>query len=166
MLGVATLIVVLSVMNGVARRNDQKHHRLEGHVTVYAAGPGGIGDYDDAIRKIVAIPGVVSAIPKAEGQIMVSIVATRQARWPRVWRYDELKQKDLLAGRISAGGMEPLARGEGVLIGKRMAENMGIEVGDDITLISPEGRATVVGPGAACQGIPGGGYIFDRHVRL
>src|ERR1700761_1528026 len=70
-LGVATLIVVLAVMNGVRGELIKSIIGLEGHVTVYAEGRG-IDRYDELSKNILTIPGVKSALPKVEGQIMAS----------------------------------------------------------------------------------------------
>jgi len=143
-LGVATLIVVLAVMNGVRGELIKSIIGLEGHVTVYAEGRG-IDHYDDLAKNIMTIPGVKAALPKIEGQIMASYKGQATGAMVVGYRYDDLKQKDLLMKRIVAGDASALDRGEGVIIGKRMAEKMGLQVGDDITLISPEGRSTVAG---------------------
>ena len=143
-LGVATLIVVLAVMNGVRGELIKSIIGLEGHVSVYADGRG-IDHYDDLSKTLMTVPGVKAALPKVEGQIMASYKGQATGAMVVGYRYNDLKQKDLLMKRIVAGDAGALDRGEGVIIGKRMAEKMGLRVGDDITLISPEGRSTVAG---------------------
>src|SRR5271170_5323369 len=69
-LGVATLIVVLAVMNGVRGELIQSIIGLEGHVSVYAMSGKGISDYDDLSKQIATLPGIAGAVPKIEGQIM------------------------------------------------------------------------------------------------
>ena len=143
-LGVATLIVVLAVMNGVRGELIKSIIGLEGHVSVYSDA-GSIGHYDDLAKNILTIPGVKAALPKVEGQIMASYKGRSTGAMVIGYRNDDLKNKDLLIKRIVAGDVGAFERGEGVIIGKRMAEKMGLLVGDDITLISPEGRSTVAG---------------------
>lgn len=143
-LGVATLIVVLSVMNGVRAELINSIIGLEGHVTVYSREQG-ITDYDALTRELSASIGVKHAMPKVEGQIMVSHGSAAAGAMVAAFRPEDLQKKELLVQKISQGGVEALARGEGVVIGKRMAERMGVEIGDSITLISPEGRATIAG---------------------
>src|ERR1700761_7790364 len=70
-LGVATLIVVLAVMNGVRGELIQSIIGLEGHVSIYSTARG-ISDYDQLSSRIAQLPGVKSAIPKIDGQIMAS----------------------------------------------------------------------------------------------
>jgi lipoprotein-releasing system permease protein len=143
-LGVATLIVVLAVMNGVRGEMIKSVIGLEGHVTVYASGHGMSG-YDDIDKKIAVLPGVKSVLPKVEGQIMATYRGQASGAMVSAYRFDDLQKKQLLVSRISDGTIAPLEHGEGVVIGSRMAEKMGIHVGDFITLISPEGRATIAG---------------------
>lgn len=144
-LGVATLIVVLAVMNGVRGELIQSIIGLEGHVTVYANGSRGINDYDALSRELAALPGVKSVAPKIEGQIMASYHGQAMGAMVSGYRFDDLKQKNLLVKKITEGDIGAFERGEGVIIGKRMAEKMGLRVGDSLTLISPEGRSTVAG---------------------
>lgn len=144
-LGVATLIVVLAVMNGVRGEMISSIIGLEGHVTVYASPARGIDDYDALSAKLAAIPGVQHAMPKVEGQIMASHGGHAIGAMVAGFRPQDLQKKTLLVKKIVAGDISALERGEGVIIGRRMAEKMGIAPGDAITLISPEGRATIAG---------------------
>lgn len=144
MLGVATLIVVLSVMNGVRGELVKSIVGLEGHVSVYGAS-GGIAAYDEIAERIAVLPGVKYVLPRIEGQIMLSFKGQAVGAMAGGYRAADLPKKELLASKISGGGVEKLAAGEGVVIGSRLAEKMGIQIGDSVTLISPEGRATVAG---------------------
>lgn len=143
-LGVATLIVVLAVMNGVRGELINSIIGLEGHVTVYSNARG-IADYEKISGDALGIAGVKSAIPKVEGQIMASAGGTSVGAMVSGLRAEDLEKKPLLIRKIATEELEALKRGEGVIIGKRMAEKMRLHVGDNITLISPQGRATVAG---------------------
>lgn len=143
-LGVATLIVVLAVMNGVRGEMIKSIIGLEGHVTVLSAS-GGIQGYEDLAKHIAEMPGVKSALPKVEGQIMASYKGSATGSMVVGYRFDDLKMKPLLVDRLVEGDLGALQRGEGIVIGQRMAEKMGLRLGDSLTLISPEGRATVAG---------------------
>ncbi|MBY0408396.1 MAG: ABC transporter permease, partial [Rickettsiales bacterium] len=143
-LGVATLIVVLAVMNGVRGELIKSIIGLEGHVSVVAGGSG-IEDYAKLAEQISAMPGVASALPKVEGQIMASYRGQATGAMVVGYRFDDLRQKPLLVDRMVEGDIAALHTGEGIVIGQRMAEKMGLKVGDALTLISPEGRATVAG---------------------
>jgi lipoprotein-releasing system permease protein len=143
-LGVATLIVVLAVMNGVRGELIKSIIGLEGHVSVYSEG-NGIDDFEALSEKIRALPGVKNAIPKIEGQIMVSHKGAASGAMVAGLRSEDLAKKELLVSKITQGNLSAFERGEGIIIGSRMAEKMGVALGDEITLISPEGRATVAG---------------------
>ncbi len=143
-LGVATLIVVLAVMNGVRGEMIKSIVGLEGHVSVYSNSRG-ISDYQAVSDAIMAVPGVKSAVPKIEGQIMATFHGQATGAMVSGYRYNDLQHKYLLVKRITEGDIGAFERGEGVIIGKRMAEKFGLSIGQDLTLISPEGRATVAG---------------------
>jgi lipoprotein-releasing system permease protein len=144
-LGVATLIVVLSVMSGVRAEMIKSIIGLEGHVTAYANGPRGVDDYEGLTAELAKLPGVAYAIPKIEGQIMASHRGAASGALVAGFRAEDLPKKPLLMEKITQGDVQALLRGEGVVIGKRMADRLGIRLGDEITLISPEGRATIAG---------------------
>lgn len=143
-LGVATLIVVLSVMNGVRSELINSIIGLEGHVTVYS-NERGIGDYEKISADLAAIPGVKMAIPKVEGQIMASFNGIATGAMVSAFRPDDIDKKSLLTQKILPEQLEAFKRGEGVLVGKRMTEKLRLDVGDNLLLISPEGRATIAG---------------------
>ena len=143
-LGVMTLIVVLSVMNGVRQEMVKSIIGLEGHVTVTSTA-GGLTDYDAMAKHIALMPGVASAMPKIEGQIMASFHGRAVGAQVAAYRAEDLANKKLLTDKISEGDIEALKREEGIAIGSRMAERLGLSLGDSLMLISPEGRATVAG---------------------
>ncbi len=143
-LGVMTLIVVLSVMNGVRQEMVKSIIGLEGHVTVVSTA-GGLTDYDAMSTHIAEMSGVASAMPKIEGQIMASFHGHAVGAQVVAYRAEDLPNKKLLTDKISEGDIEALKREEGIAIGSRMAERLGLSLGDSLMLISPEGRATVAG---------------------
>ncbi len=143
-LGVATLIVVLAVMNGVRGELINSIIGLEGHVTVYS-NSGGIADYENISAELAKIPGVQTVLPKVEGQIMASHDGIASGAMVSGFRLPDIERKPLLMKKISDGGLEAFGRSEGVIIGKRMAEKMRLNIGDDLLLISPEGRSTIAG---------------------
>ncbi len=142
-LGVATLIVVLSVMRGVRTEMTESIVGLEGHVTVAQRGQG-IPEFDNLVGLLKKQPGVKTALPVVQGQVMVSYHGTANGAMVTGIRVEDLAAKPLLTKKID-GDLEAFKRGEGVIIGSRMAERIGVHIGDSITLISPEGRATPAG---------------------
>lgn len=143
-LGVATLIVVLAVMNGVRGELIKSIIGLEGHVSVYSVSRG-ISDYNIVVDTISALPSITSVVPKIEGQIMASHKGVAMGAMVAGIRARDLKHKPLLLNKIVEGDIGAFERGAGIIIGQRMAEKMGIKVGDMLTLVSPEGRATIAG---------------------
>lgn len=165
-LGVATLIVVLSVMNGVRDEMIKSVIGLEGHISVYGDSQG-ISNYNDVAKNIVNIPGVVSAIPKVEGQIMASVKGLATGAQVVAYRSQDLQYKKLLTDKIKQG---EISNGESILIGSRMAEKMGLRLRDSLTLISPEGRATIAGLVPRVKAYPIGGiftigmFVYDNNL--
>jgi lipoprotein-releasing system permease protein len=142
-LGVATLIVVMAVMNGFRQELLGRILGINGHVGIYGAGPAiaGFDPLADAIRKL---PGVVRAIPTVEGQVMATSQGGASGAVVRGVRPDDLMARDIVRKGMS-GDPELFRAGDAVMIGYRLAEKLGLQVGDTITLISPKGNATAFG---------------------
>lgn len=151
-LGVATLIVVLAVMNGVRAEMIHNIIGIEGHVTVYPKHTPSsknnkpvIAEYQKTVSELATIKGVDFTIPKISGQIMASANRVSIGAMVVAFRADDIDKKPLLVQKIASEGLVALKHGDGVVVGKLMAQKMGLEIGDNITLISPEGRATIAG---------------------
>jgi lipoprotein-releasing system permease protein len=144
-LGVATLIIVMSVMNGFRAELLGRILGLNGHFVVQAPGGGPLEGYDAAAERLAAITGVALAAPIIEGQVMAT--ANRGASGALVRGIDpaKLKARRIVAGNISAGGLAEFAGKDAVLIGGRLAAKLGLRVGDRLTLISPQSTATALG---------------------
>lgn len=142
-LGVATLIIVMSVMNGF--RIELVNHILgvNGHIAVAEYGRD-ISDYKSKITQIETFPEVKRAGATIEAQIMAT--ANNRNNGVIVRGHDEkyFKDSDLIAKNIKMGSLQGIEKG-GVAIGSRLAMNLGVHVGDNITLISPRGRTTPFG---------------------
>lgn len=144
-LGVATLIVVLAVMHGVREELIKSIVGLEGHVTIQS-GPRGMEDYDNFVQQLKKMQGVKTAVPIVHGQVMASYKGAAMGAMVTALRLDDLKaSKPLLLEKTTPQAAEAFARGEGILVGSRLADRLGVSVGDALMLISPEGRATVAG---------------------
>jgi lipoprotein-releasing system permease protein len=142
-LGVATLIVVMAVMNGFRQELLSRILGVNGHVSVY--GPGlTLPDFDPLAEAIRRIPGVVRVIPTVEGQVMATSQAASSGAMVRGVRPRDLLDREVFT-RNMRGDPAPFAAGEGVVIGRRLAEKLGLGIGDRITLISPKGSATAFG---------------------
>ncbi|MDO8840552.1 MAG: lipoprotein-releasing ABC transporter permease subunit [Parvibaculum sp.] len=143
MLGVATLIIVMSVMNGFRTELLSKILGLNGHMFVRGIGMH-VMDYDTKAARIGEIPGVVSVMPLVEGQVMVSSPQNAGGAIVRGMRERDLKNLTVVSDSIVAGSLDGFDEG-GVVIGSRMAQSLGLLVGDNITLLSPRGAITPFG---------------------
>jgi lipoprotein-releasing system permease protein len=141
-LGVATLIIVMSVMNGFRQELLARILGLNGHITVYAPA-GGFKDYDGLARVISELPGVIGAYPLVEGQVMVAHQGMARGALVRGVAPEDLLRRPIVAQNIAGGALSEFD--DGVVIGQRMAEQMGLGVGDEITIISPMGNTTAFG---------------------
>ena len=144
-LGVATLIIVMSVMNGFRAELIGRILGLNGHVGVYAAGGSGIADFDPLSVSLAEIPGVIAVTPQVEGQVMASRGSTNLGAVVRGVRWSDLAARRPLWNALSDEAIASFRDEGGLLVGKSMAFKMGLKVGDTITLTSARGEATAFG---------------------
>jgi lipoprotein-releasing system permease protein len=144
-LGVATLIIVMSVMNGFRQELLGRILGLNGHLGVYGL-ERSLTDYDAVAGRIRGVPGVVSATPIVEGQVLLtSEQGGASGGLARGVRPADLRARGLVAQNITLGSLERFEGDDAIVIGTRLAQRMRITVGDKITLVSPQGRTTVFG---------------------
>ena len=144
-LGVATLIIVMSVMNGFRAELIGRILGLNGHVGVYAAGGSGIAEFDPLSVSLAEIPGVIAVTPQVEGQVMASRGKTNLGAVVRGVRWSDLAARRPLWNALSDEAIAGFRDDGGLLIGKSMAFKMGVNVGDTVTLTSARGEATAFG---------------------
>ncbi|TNC98315.1 MAG: lipoprotein-releasing system permease protein [Stygiobacter sp.] len=142
-LGVATLIVVMAVMNGFRQELLTRILGINGHMGVYGTGPA-LAPFDPLAQAIRALPGVVRVIPTVEGQVMATSASSASGAIVRGVRPDDLLAREIFAKGLGGSG-EEFKAGDGVLVGYRLAEKLGLQIGDTVTLISPKGNATAFG---------------------
>ena len=144
-LGVAALIIVMSVMNGFRAELFDKIVGLNGHAIVQGY-EGRLTDWktiSDTARKL---PGVTSAIPLIEQPLMASANGRVEGVLVRGLRVEDIRGNKVIAGNVLSGNIASITPASGrVAIGSRLAETLGAYVGSQISLISPEGRSTPVG---------------------
>ena len=146
MLGVATLIIVMSVMGGFRQELLGRILGLNGHLGVYAADRGNLRDFDAIAATIRRLPNVVSATPIVEGQVLLTGAgSTATGGLARGIRPEDLRARPIIAENIRAGSLANFEGEDAVAIGTRLAFRLGLSIGDKITLVSPQGRATVIG---------------------
>lgn len=143
-LGVATLIIVMAVMNGFRSEITSKILGFTGHIVVSHA-PGGVEDYQKVTEEISALGEVTSATPLINGQVMVT--HGNQAMGALVKAIDpkDLPSRPLIADNLVGGTVEDFSSDDAIIMGTQLAINLGVFVGDRITLIAPKGRATAIG---------------------
>ncbi len=144
MLGVATLIIVMAVMNGFRNELFAKILGLNGHIIVNKIG-GEFDDYNEVAKRAARVPGVKAAMPLIEGQVMVSSPAQATGALVRGMTEESLKALPLIANNIRYGSLNGFGSGRGIVIGTRLANSLRVNVGDTITLISARGAQTPFG---------------------
>jgi lipoprotein-releasing system permease protein len=142
-LGVATLIIVMAVMNGFRQELFNKMLGLNGHVVVHSLT--NFTDYDDVATKIRAVPGVKFALPLVEGQVMVSTPSMSSGALVRGLREADLKQLKAVSNNIRFGTLDNFDQVPGVALGTRLANQLNIRVGDQVSLLTPRGASTALG---------------------
>ncbi len=143
-LGVAALIVITSVMNGVKTEMLKHFIGWSGHINAYS-NSGVIDNYDSIINWLNSVPGVTDAMATVEGQVMATANHRAYGAQVLALRYDDLIKKQDIVKKIVSGSLDGFKSGDGIIIGERFAENLGVQIGDPVTLISPEGRQTIAG---------------------
>ncbi len=146
LLGVATLIIVMAVMNGFRNQLFEKILGLNGHLVVYKlASAGPFDDYEQLAAKIKALPGIKTAVPLIEGQVLVSSNIAGLGGLVRGMNEEGMRSLPLVANNILQGTIDGFDTQDGIAIGTRLAQALGVKYGDSITLISPRGTQTPFG---------------------
>ncbi len=158
-LGVATLIIVMSVMNGFRAELLGRILGLNGHVTITRYSEP-LADYDRLAGVVRDIDGVVSVTPLVEGQVMATANSVAGGGLVRGVREADFRAREALAKGLVRGSLDGFDDGAGVIIGVRMANRLRLRVGDNITLISPKGTQTAFGTVPRLKAYPVLG-VFD-----
>lgn len=146
MLGVATLIIVMSVMNGFRHELYQKVLGLNGHMVVNKPGED-FNDYKAVTERLKKLPGVAHVAPLVEGQAMVSSDQKSQGAFVRGITEEGIKGLEMVSGKehMRFGTFDGFDNSGGIAIGMRMAAAHGVNVGHSLTLIQPRGKVTPFG---------------------
>ncbi|MCO5164391.1 MAG: lipoprotein-releasing ABC transporter permease subunit [Mesorhizobium sp.] len=155
MLGVATLIIVMAVMNGFRTELLTRILGINGHLILQPIDRP-LDDYAEVAARIAGVPGVKYTIPLVEGQVLASGRQGTAGTGALVKgiREADLKNIPLVAGNVRQGELNGFETSEGVAIGTRMAENLGLGLGDLITLVSPDGDITPLGTNPRVKAYP------------
>ncbi len=144
-LGVAALIIVMSVMNGFRAELFDKIVGLNGHAIVQGF-DGRLTGWEQIAERARKTPGVTSALPLIEQPLMASANGRVEGVLVRGMRVQDFQNNPTISGNVVAGDMKSVQPGSGAIgIGSRLAQTLGAYPGSEISLISPEGRSTVVG---------------------
>lgn len=143
-LGVATLIVVMAVMNGFRAKITEKILGLSGHIYI-SSYERVIYDFENLTNSLKKIEGVVSVSPIVDGQAMVTTKATTTGAIIKGIRLEDISKKPLIAKNIKDGHLSDFTGQNRVILGTKLAQRLGVFVGEKVTLISPNGRATALG---------------------
>jgi lipoprotein-releasing system permease protein len=144
MLGVATLIIVMAVMNGFRAQLIDKILGLNGHVIVQAMDTK-LTDYADVSARIAKVPGVASATPLVEGQALASGPNTSSGALVRGIREQDLPHVPGIYNNVRLGTLANFDKSGGVAIGTRLATQLGLTVGENLTIVIPRGSVTPFG---------------------
>jgi lipoprotein-releasing system permease protein len=143
-LGVATLIIVMSVMNGFKAELLNRILGINGHISIVATAGFPFNNYKKAVQDLENIDGIELALPIIEKQLLVSSPHSAEGAMVRgIDKADILKQKVLRNG-FNKIDMETYD-GDVVVLGDKLAKKLGVYTGDEITLISPNGKITAFG---------------------
>ena len=153
MLGVATLIVVMSVMNGFHLELMSKIIGINGHVFLQGVETP-LNDYDAVGKRLEQVPGVTLVIPMVEGAAGVSSPYQQSGALVRGIREEDIKRLPGIAGNVRRGTLEGFDTAGGVAIGAKMAEQLSVRVGDTISVLTAKGAATPFGVAPRIKAYP------------
>ena len=163
MLGVATLIVVMSVMNGFRTELVDRILGINGHLIIYSKNERTIPDYTKIINKILDTPNVVAVTAHLEGQALaknknsISGVIIRGSKW------SDLAAKKLLWKSLNQSTISNFKDKQNIIMGYRLGQKLNLKVGDFVSLISPNGMETALGVLPVNQNFKIGGF-FDMGM--
>lgn len=143
LLGVATLIIVMSVMNGFREELMTRILGLNGHINLYAQ-TGFINEYDTLAAEAMQVTGVESAIPGIEKQALMTIGQNATGVLVRGLRDRDFSAKPILSESLISGTLIDF-QGNGAFIGSAMSDRLDLRLGENFVLVSPSGRTTPFG---------------------
>ena len=158
-LGVATLIVVMSVMNGFRAELVNRILGINGHLIVYKKNEPLISNYNEIVRQIMDVKNVVAVTPHLEGQALaktkngVTGVVIRGTNW------SDLAPKKLLWDSLDDDTFDNFKNKKNIIVGYRLGQRLNVKVGDFISLISPNGTQTALGTLPLSQNFVVGGFF-------
>jgi lipoprotein-releasing system permease protein len=144
MLGVATLIIVMAVMNGFRQELLDKILGLNGHLLIQPL-ERPLTDWAAVADRVSKVPGVRLAAPIVEGQALASSPFNASGVLVRGIRGADLAKLGSIAQNIKQGTLDGFDQGQGIAIGSRLADQLSLRAGDNLTLVAPRGAVTPMG---------------------
>jgi lipoprotein-releasing system permease protein len=151
-LGVATLIIVMSVMNGFRQELLTRIIGMNGQISVQNAHNGPLMNFDEIAAKARTVPGVKYVFPIIAQQAMVMYQSQARGAIIHGIRRSDLEKRDIIAKNIKAGSLESFGKStdpnhlsDTIIMGRRLAESLGLRIGDRFSLVSPQGNTTAFG---------------------
>ncbi len=143
LLGVMSLIITLAIFNGFRDELIGLILGLNGHISVEST-QGKVGDFDALAQRIRAVPGVVNVVPQVDGQAIASAGSSFTGAVVRGVRPEDLKGLTIVSSKLVGGSLDGLDD-DSVVIGYALARQLGITLGGELTLITPNGPVTAFG---------------------
>ncbi len=144
MLGVATLIIVMSVMNGFRAELMSRVLGLNGQMGVYPAWGSRLDDYENRMKSVLEIDGVTAVVPVVDGQVMASAGDNSSGAMVRGMQALDFESRPILKDKYKGLDLNEFTDAQ-VIMGYRLARRLGVRIGDSVTLISPKGNITAFG---------------------
>ncbi len=144
MLGVATLIIVMAVMNGFRKELLDKIIGLNGHLLIQPL-ESPLTDWEAVTERLSKVAGVKLVAPIVEGQALAASPFNGSGVLVRGMRASELAKLPAIVGHIEQGSLDGFDRGQGLMIGRRLADQLSLRSGDNVTLVAPKGAVTPMG---------------------
>ncbi|HEX4238996.1 MAG TPA: lipoprotein-releasing ABC transporter permease subunit [Xanthobacteraceae bacterium] len=144
MLGVATLIIVMAVMNGFRQELLSKILGLNGHLLIQPL-ESPLTDYAAVADRVSKVDGIYLAAPLVEGQALASSPFNASGVVMRGMLGADVAKLSQISSNVKQGTLDGFDNGQGLAIGSRLAEQLSVRAGDNITLVSPRGAVTPMG---------------------
>lgn len=143
-IGVATLIIVMSVMNGFRYELVNRILGINSHLTIYSRAEG-IKDYKSIIEDLKNNPEIKYVNPIVESQVMISAKGRANGGLVKGIKIEDLKYKKLIRNNIIYGNIDNLKDKNAIIIGISLANNLNLDINDKVKILSPESNNTIIG---------------------
>ncbi len=167
--GVMALIVVMSVMNGMRDEMMSKLIGVNGHIFLQPVDTP-MTDYKELTATLEKVPGVTMAFPMVESAAGISSPQNQTGALVRGVTEADVKRLPGIVGNVKQGTLDNFDKAEGVAIGQRMAENLGVRVGDSVSILTAHGAQTPFGVTPRIKAYPvraifqSGLFDFDQLI--